>query len=147
MHLQLMIHFQNFLIKNRYLPQIFLKNIISESVFSMLHQNIVHPNKFFNFSSNFLHSFMLIWLFQEQFHFRLYLQSYKLVIFNSQINKSPYGPILEMHWYQVIFNFLPSFYMQLRSGLSPQSSLYFQGFQGSKLLNFCLVVLRSNLGL
>ena len=46
----------------------------------MLHQNIVRQNKFFNFSPNFLHSFMLIWLFQDQLHFRLYLQSCKLVI-------------------------------------------------------------------
>ena len=37
------------------------------------------------------------------------------------------------------------FYKQLGSGLMPQSCLYFQGFQGSKLLSSCLVVWSSNL--
>ena len=38
------------------------------------------------------------------------------------------------------------FYKELvGSALSPQSCLYFQGFQGSNLLNVCLVVLPSNL--
>ena len=32
------------------------------------------------------------------------------------------------------------FYKQLRSGPSPQSCLFFQDFQGSKLLKDCLVV-------
>ena len=32
------------------------------------------------------------------------------------------------------------FYKQLGSDLSPQSCLYFQSFQGSELLNGCLVV-------
>ena len=32
------------------------------------------------------------------------------------------------------------FYKLLRSGLSPESCLYFQGFRSSKLLNGCLVV-------
>ena len=36
-------------------------------------------------------------------------------------------------------------YKQLGSGLNPQSCLYFQGFGGSKLLNGCLIVWRSNL--
>ena len=36
-------------------------------------------------------------------------------------------------------------YMQLGSGLSPQSYLYFQEFQSSKLLNGCLVVWQTNL--
>ena len=59
--------------------------------------------KFFNFSPNFLHSFMLILPFQEQLYFRLYFQSCKLVIFNSQIDVSPLGPILEIYWYDLIF--------------------------------------------
>ena len=37
------------------------------------------------------------------------------------------------------------FHKQLGSGLGPQSWLYFQGFQGSKLLNGCLAVWQSNL--
>ena len=32
------------------------------------------------------------------------------------------------------------FYKQLGSGRSPQSCLYFQDFQGSKLLNSCLAI-------
>ena len=67
---------------------------------------------------------MLILSFQEQFQLRLYLQSSKLVIFNSQINLSLFGRFLEIHCCQVIFDYLHSFYMQLGSGLSPQTCLY-----------------------
>ena len=51
----------------------------------LLHQNIVCQNKFFNFCPNFLYYFLLIWLFQEQFHIRLYLQKCKLVVVNTEI--------------------------------------------------------------
>ena len=38
--------------------------ISDQKIFSaMLHQNIVHQNKFFNFSPNSLHSFVMIWPF------------------------------------------------------------------------------------
>ena len=37
-------------------------------------------------------------------------------------------------------SYLHFFYEYLGSGPSPQSCLYFQDFQGSKLLNGCLVV-------
>ena len=43
-------------------------------------------------------------------------------------------------------NFIPKhFHKQLGSGLSPHISLYFQGFQGSKLLYGCLVIWPSSL--
>ena len=55
---------------------------------------------FYNFSP-ILHSLMMIWPFQEQFHFRLYLQKFKLqkkefnVNLNLRINLIPFRPILE----------------------------------------------------
>ena len=83
-YLQLMIYFWKLLIKHIW--HRFSSRISDPKFFSaMLHQNIVRQNKFFNFSPNFLHSFMLIWPFQKQFHFSLYLQGCKLGIVNSQI--------------------------------------------------------------
>ena len=65
----------------------------------------------------------------------LQLYSYKLVTFNSQINLSPFGPILEIHWHHVIFNFLHPFCMQLGLGLNPQSCLYiFKVFRAQSCL-------------
>ena len=77
-----------FLIKHSYLPQIFLQNIIRK--FFLLCCIRIQFVKFFNFSPNFLHSFTRILPFQEELYFRLYFKSCKLVIFNSQINVSPF---------------------------------------------------------
>ena len=64
--------------------------ISDQKIFSaMLHQNIFRWNKLFNFLSNFLHSFMLIWTFQKQFQFSFYLQCCKLMTVNSQIKIFP----------------------------------------------------------
>ena len=76
---------QTYIFAIDFLPEYQIRNFFS----AMLHQNIVHWNKFFNFSSNFLHSFMLIWPFQKQFLFSLYLQYCKLVTVDSQIKIFP----------------------------------------------------------
>ena len=58
----------------------------------LLHQNIVRQNKFFNSPPpppQLFVFFLLIWLFQEQFHIRLYWQNCKLLIVNSQIKIFP----------------------------------------------------------
>ena len=47
-----------------YISQRFSCRMSDQKIFSaMLHQNIVHQNKFFNFSPNSLHSFVMIWPF------------------------------------------------------------------------------------
>ena len=79
------------ILKHIYLPYIFLQNIRSEHFFSYAaSENIVHQNKFFNFSSNFLHfSCWFGYSSNNSILGYIYLQSWKLLIVNLQIKISP----------------------------------------------------------
>ena len=97
--------------------------ILNQKIFSaMLHQNIICWNKFFNSSSNFSHSFMVIWSFQKQSHSRLYLQSCKLVIVNSQIKIFPImlsSCFIFITKGRLYFSLIYSFYCCLVKGVKP----------------------------
>ena len=120
------------ILKHIYLPYIFLQNIRSEHFFSYAaSENIVHQNKFFNFSPNFLHfSCWFGYSSNNSILGYIYLQSWKLVIVNLQIKISPimlsrqlnFGVLLAWQLFYVYYKGKNStffFYFCLVKGLEP----------------------------